>query len=59
LIDKDCFLTIGDMLKAEDFYSEQNMVIFEVIFDLYRLNKPIDLITVKEKLDDRKLLDKI
>jgi replicative DNA helicase len=29
------------------------------MFGLYKFNKPIDLITVKEKLDDKKLLDKI
>jgi len=59
LIDKDCFITIWDMLKAEDFYSDANSTIFEIIYDLYKLNKPIDLITVKEKLDDKKLLDKV
>ncbi len=59
LIDKDCFITIWDMLKSEDFYSDANSTIFSVIFDLYKLNKPIDLITVKEKLDDKKFLDKI
>ena len=47
------------MLKANDFYSEQNALIFDVIFELYKINKPVDLITVKEKLDDKKLLDKI
>ncbi len=59
LIDKDCFLSIWDLLKPEDFYNDSNATIFEVIFDLYKFNKPIDLITVKEKLDDKKLLDKI
>ncbi len=59
LIDKDCFLSIWDLLKAEDFYNDSNSTIFEVIFDLYKLNKPIDLITVKAKLDDKKLLDKV
>jgi replicative DNA helicase len=29
------------------------------MFSLYKFNKPIDLITVKEKLDDKKLLEKI
>jgi len=29
------------------------------MFNLYKLNKPIDLITVKDKLADKKLLDKI
>jgi replicative DNA helicase len=59
LIDKDCFLTVGDILSHEDFYNEANSKIYEVMFDLYRTNKPIDLITVKEKLEDKKLLDKV
>jgi replicative DNA helicase len=29
------------------------------MYELYRVNKPIDLITVKEKLEDKKYLDKI
>jgi len=59
LIDKDCFITIWDMLTPEDFYNDSNLQIFAVMSELYRLNKPIDLITVKEKLDDEKTLDKI
>lgn len=59
LIDKDWFLTISDILTHEDFYDENNSIIFEIIFNLYKLNKPIDLITVKNKLSDKKLLDKI
>ena len=59
LIDKDCFIVIWDLLKPADFYNDANSTIFEVIFDLYKFNKPIDLITVREKLDDKKLLDKI
>lgn len=59
LIDNDAFIIIWDMLKGNDFYSEQNALIFDVIFELYKFNKPVDLITVKERLDDRKILDKI
>ncbi len=59
LIDKDGFITISDILTHEDFYDESNSMIYEIMFNLYKLNKPIDLITVKEKLDDKKLLDKI
>jgi replicative DNA helicase len=47
------------MLKSNDFYSDINSIIFSVVYDLYRQNKPIDLITVKERLDDKKLLDKV
>lgn len=59
LIDKDCFLSIWDLLKDTDFYSEINSLIFGIMFDLYKQNKPIDIITVKENLDNKKLLDKI
>lgn len=59
LIDKDCFIYIWDLLKAEDFYNDANSIIFDIIFELYKKNKPIDLITVKERLDDKKLLDKV
>ncbi len=59
LIDKDGFITIWDMLKPDDFYNDSNKIIYEAMHDLYRNNKPIDLITVKEKLDDKKILDKI
>ena len=59
LIDKDSLLIIWDLLKDRDFYSEANAKIFEVIMELYRTNKPIDLITVKEKLDDKWFLDKV
>lgn len=59
LIDKDGFIVIWDILAPEDFYEDANAKIFEVMFDLFKLNKPIDLITVREKLDDKKLLDSI
>ncbi len=59
LIDKDGFLIISDILTFEDFYDEANANIFEVMFNLYKNNKAIDLITVKDKLSDKKILDKV
>jgi replicative DNA helicase len=59
LIDKDGFIIVWDLLTQEDFYDDANSKIFEVMFELFRFNKPIDLITVREKLDDKKLLDSI
>lgn len=59
LIDKDGFLIISDLLSKEDFYDEKNAKIYEVMLELYTKNKPIDLITVKERLDDKSLLDGI
>ncbi len=59
LIDKEWFLVIWDLLAQEDFYDEWHAHIFETIRELYEKNKAIDLVTVKEKLDDKKLLDTI
>lgn len=57
LIDKDWFLIISDLLSKEDFYDEKNAKIYEVMLELYTKNKPIDLITTKERLDDKWLLE--
>jgi len=59
LIDKDWFIQISDVLTHEDFYDDSNSIIFEIMLNLYKQNKPIDLITVKDKLADKKLLDKV
>lgn len=59
LIDKDWFLVISDLLTKEDFYDDKNAKIYEVMLELYIKNKPIDIITVKERLDDKKLLDEV
>jgi replicative DNA helicase len=59
LIDKEGFLVIGDLLTPEDFYDEANKYIYDAMLELYKHNRPIDIITVKDKLDSKKLLDKV
>lgn len=59
LIDKDGFITIGELLRDEDFYDNSNALIYEAMSELYRTNKPIDLITVKDKLATKKHLEKV
>lgn len=56
LFDSGWLIEIIDTLKKSDFYSESNATIYEVIMDLYRVWRPIDLITLKEELEKRKLL---
>ncbi len=59
LVDKDGFLVIGDMILPEDFYVDSHALIFDAMLELYKFNKPIDLITVREKLADKGHLEKI
>ena len=44
---------------TEDFYDDANALVYESMYELFRNNKPIDLITVREHLDNKKVLDKI
>jgi replicative DNA helicase len=47
------------MILPEDFYSDSHSLIFDAMLELYKFNKPIDLITVREKLADKGHLEKI
>lgn len=59
LIDKNGITSIWDILSKEDFYHNGNELIYEVMLDLFENNKPIDLLTVREKLDDKKVLGSV
>jgi replicative DNA helicase len=59
MIDKDACNTVIDILKPECFYSEAHRKIYEVILDLYKNMRPIDMLTVKDELSQRKALAEI
>lgn len=50
LTDKDCVISAIEVLKPEDFYREDNKVIFEAILNLYNRADPIDIVTLKAEL---------
>lgn len=50
LTDKDAVIESLETLKKDDFYREDNRIIFEAIFNLYNKAEPIDIITVKDEL---------
>ncbi len=50
LLDKDSVALAFEILKPEDFYREENKLIFSAMLNLYSRSEPIDLITVKEEL---------
>ena len=56
LIDKDAIIKVIDNLAADDFYRDNHKIIFEAIKDLYNLQEPIDIITLSNKLEDKKKL---
>lgn len=50
LTDKDSVISALEILKPEDFYREDNKVIFGAIVNLYNKAEPIDIITLKSEL---------
>ena len=50
LTDKDAVISAIEVLRAEDFYREDNKAIYEAMLSLYSKPEPIDIITVKAEL---------
>ena len=59
LIDKNSIIKVADILTAQDFYEPRHEKIFSVILDLFHSNTPTDLLTVSQKLKDKKDLKNI
>lgn len=49
---------VSALLKEEDFYDPINGLIFGAMMNLLAANKPIDILTIREYLDDRQSLEK-
>jgi len=52
-------IQVSSFLTEGDFYDPNNGLIYGAMIDLFTRNKPIDLLTVREYLDDRQQLEKI
>jgi len=50
LIDSRCSGDVIGILRADDFYSTVNRNIFETIFSMFSFAKPIDPVTVQERM---------
>jgi len=50
LLDKDAVIEAVEALKPEDFYREENKLIFLSMLSLYKRVEPVDIITVKDEL---------
>ena len=51
LTDKEAVASSIETLKEEDFYREDNRIIYSAMLNLYNRAEPIDLITVKSELE--------
>lgn len=59
LLDKDSMIKIADIIDADDFYKPANKKIFETMQELYSKNEPIDVLTLNNRLEEKKNIEEI
>ncbi len=59
MLDKDALIKIGDVVSADDFYDDRHKLIFEAAVALSEKNISIDILTMTNWLEERKILEKV
>lgn len=57
LIDRDAMIKMGDLILADDFYSEKHRIIYNAMVDLYTRREPIDVLTMANRLEEGNKLE--
>ena len=52
MIDQDAITVASELLTSEDFYQKQNGILFTAMTGLYAEGKPVDLITLQNRLKE-------
>lgn len=53
IMDQEAILTASEILTEEDFYQKQYGMLFSAMVELYKDGKPVDLVTLQEKLKEK------
>lgn len=59
LMDRDVISDIADLLSREDFYNNQYGILYETMVELYNEGKPVDLVTLNERLRMKNIPEEI
>jgi len=59
MLDKEAIIRVADLIKPSDFYQPSHAKIFDTIFELFEKGEPIDVLSVSQKLKDKKELNDI
>ncbi len=58
-IDREAVSTAAEVLTPSDFYRPDNGLVFEAAIELYSSGKPIDIITIKNRLEEKGVFEQI
>lgn len=57
MLDPQAPFKIADEISSEDFYHQTHKMVLEVILDLFAHHQPIDIVSVSNRLNERKQLE--
>jgi len=59
MLDKEAIIQVADILETDDFYRGIHSNIYQVMISLYEKNEPIDLLSLTNRLEEKKQLKEI
>lgn len=59
LLDNEAVLVAIELLHSDDFYRTDHKIVFEAAQELFASGTPIDVITIKNKLEEKGVFEKI
>lgn len=59
LLDKNSIITVSEIISKDDFYMDSHRLIYESMLELNSESKPIDIVTISDRLRDKGFLEEI
>ena len=59
LMDRDAIIAASEIVVADDFYQRQYGVMFETMVELFNEGKPVDLVTLQDRLKEKDVPPKV
>ncbi len=59
MLDKDAIIKVADVIIADDFYDFRHRLIYEAVVRLFERSISIDVLTVSNDLEEKKMMDKV
>ncbi|NLP35987.1 MAG: replicative DNA helicase [Clostridiales bacterium] len=53
IMDRDAIIAATEVITSEDFYDQQYMILFDAMVELFNEGKPVDLITLQDRLKEK------
>ncbi|HHT88296.1 MAG TPA: replicative DNA helicase [Clostridiales bacterium] len=53
IMDKDAILVASEVINSSDFYEQQHGILFDAMLDLFNEGKPVDLVTLQNRLKEK------